>query len=277
MLTETQRPTQPTTKSHSKGIHGKIVFLSPRGGTGKSTLIANLALSLTRQGQRVGIADLDLKNPSQAQIFGVDHECPKLDSLLLDEASITKCATDLSLHLKTKTEGPYLLSPNPPLDDELSIYERGYSVNSLAQGLTAMQRAYKLDYLLIDTASGLDKDALVSMLTADHAIIHIRPDRQNLSGTTTILKILQKLGYTQNSKTASIIINNIKPTGNPERTIRQLKRLCPCKILEAIPLYVCSNLEAADKPITLREPTHPYSTRITQIANKLLNQTWSLT
>lgn len=60
---------------------GKIIAIgSGKGGVGKSTFTANLALSLKRQGHSVGIIDADIYGPSLPMIFGKRDEKPRSNS-----------------------------------------------------------------------------------------------------------------------------------------------------------------------------------------------------
>jgi ATP-binding protein involved in chromosome partitioning len=60
---------------------GKIIAIgSGKGGVGKSTFTANLALSLRRQGHTVGIIDADIYGPSLPMIFGKRDEKPRSNS-----------------------------------------------------------------------------------------------------------------------------------------------------------------------------------------------------
>jgi ATP-binding protein involved in chromosome partitioning len=53
-----------------------IAVASGKGGVGKSTLAANLAIALARRGRRVGLVDADIHGPSQPRILGSEHERP---------------------------------------------------------------------------------------------------------------------------------------------------------------------------------------------------------
>ena len=55
-------------------IGRKILVLSGKGGVGKSTVAANLALSLTKAGKKVGLLDVDLHGPSIPKILGLDGQ-----------------------------------------------------------------------------------------------------------------------------------------------------------------------------------------------------------
>ncbi len=53
-----------------------IMIASGKGGVGKSTVTANLAIALNAQGKRVGIMDADIYGPSQPRMMGIDGQKP---------------------------------------------------------------------------------------------------------------------------------------------------------------------------------------------------------
>ena len=55
-------------------VRFKIAVASGKGGVGKSTVAANLALALERSGRRVGLMDSDIYGPSQQMMMGIDEK-----------------------------------------------------------------------------------------------------------------------------------------------------------------------------------------------------------
>ncbi|AFH39299.1 Mrp/NBP35 family ATP-binding protein [Thermus thermophilus] len=61
------------------GVKHVVAVASGKGGVGKSTVAANLALALSREGAKVGLLDADLYGPSQAKMFGLEGARLKVD------------------------------------------------------------------------------------------------------------------------------------------------------------------------------------------------------
>ena len=60
-----------------------IAVASGKGGVGKSTVAANLAIALARLGRRVGLVDADIYGPSQPKLLGVEDTRPQAKDKLL--------------------------------------------------------------------------------------------------------------------------------------------------------------------------------------------------
>ena len=65
-----------------------LMVTSSISGEGKSTVAANLAISMALKGKRVVLVDCDLRNPTVGQIFGLEEKFPGLVSILRGESAL---------------------------------------------------------------------------------------------------------------------------------------------------------------------------------------------
>lgn len=81
-------------------MEGKKVLMvtSSISGEGKSTVAANLAISMARKGKRVVLVDCDLRNPTVSQIFDLKEEYPGLVSILRGKSKIQDSLVSVSDH-----------------------------------------------------------------------------------------------------------------------------------------------------------------------------------
>jgi Mrp family chromosome partitioning ATPase len=70
---------EPALKARLQSIRHKVIVLSGKGGVGKSTVAANLALSLAMSGCTVGLLDVDIHGPSIPKLMGLEGQRPILD------------------------------------------------------------------------------------------------------------------------------------------------------------------------------------------------------
>ncbi len=121
-------------------IKNIIAVSSAKGGVGKSTVTANLALALQAEGANVGILDADLYGPSQAKMFGIDNERPDIDG--------EKISPITSHGITVATIANHLNREDTPL-----IW-RGAQLDSALKTLLFNTQWPELDYLLIDMPPG---------------------------------------------------------------------------------------------------------------------------
>ena len=136
-----RRREQQTTTSDITRI---IAIASGKGGVGKSTVTANLAVALRQRGYNVGILDADIYGPSQTKMFGVEGYVPEAER---DEDGNEYIIPAQSLGIKLMSIG-FFIRPTDAL-----MWRGGMAVNALHQ-LLHQTRWGKLDYLLVDLPPG---------------------------------------------------------------------------------------------------------------------------
>lgn len=173
----------------------KIISIhSFRGGTGKSNLIANLAVLIALQGKRVAIIDTDLQSPGIHALFNINDNRKTLNDYLWNRISITETAYDISDYILSRKKGRlYLISASINPEDIAKILSEGYNVSLLNSGFQRLIQELNLDYLFIDTHPGLSRETLLSIAISNLLIIILRPDRQDFQGTDVMLDIARQL------------------------------------------------------------------------------------
>lgn len=136
-----RRKEQQTTTSEINNI---IAIASGKGGVGKSTVTANLAVALRQRGYNVGILDADIYGPSQNKMFGVEGYIPDAER---DEEGNDYIIPAQSLGIKIMSIG-FFIKPTDAL-----MWRGGMATNALHQ-LIHQTRWGKLDYLLVDLPPG---------------------------------------------------------------------------------------------------------------------------
>lgn len=125
------------------GVKNIIAVSSGKGGVGKSTVTANLAIGLAKLGYRVGLLDTDIFGPSMPKMFGVEEERPYAVQV-----------EGRDLIVPVEKYGVKLLSigffVNP---NEATLWRGGMASNALKQLIGEVQWG-DLDYFILDTPPG---------------------------------------------------------------------------------------------------------------------------
>ncbi len=125
------------------GVRHIIAVASGKGGVGKSTVAANLAVALARSGSQVGLIDADIYGPSVPMMFGVIDESPGM---------VEREGKPLIVPLEK--HGIKLLSIGFFVDTDKPLVWRGPMATSALNQLLSDADWGVLDYLIIDLPPG---------------------------------------------------------------------------------------------------------------------------
>ena len=145
MVKEGGQARRPEPKEHTTtgDITKVIAVASGKGGVGKSTVAANLAVTLARMGFRVGLLDADIYGPSQPKMFGVEGYLP--DAVQHEGMDLIVPAD--AMELKLMSIG-FFIRPTDAL-----LWRGAMAVNALKQMIH--QTAWgPLDFLICDLPPG---------------------------------------------------------------------------------------------------------------------------
>ena len=251
---------------------GKIVSIhSFRGGTGKSNITANLAVSVAREGNRVGIVDTDIQSPGIHVLFDVDVEkiAHPLNDYLWGKCSIEETALDVSPILldeegkQAAGVGAVYLIPSSNKTREITrVLREGYDVGTLNDGFQDLIKRLKLDYLFIDTHPGLNEETLLSIAVSDILILILRPDKQDFQGTAVTVEVARKLQVPN----LFLVVNKVLQDFDFEDVKRQVETTYQVPVAALLPLSVDMVRLASGGIFSLKNPGHPISVEIGKIA-----------
>ena len=125
------------------GVRNIITVVSGKGGVGKSTVAANLALALAQGGATVGLMDADIYGPSQHIMFGVRGDRPMM-----------KDVNGKGMIMPIEKFGIKMMSIGLLVDEKQAVVWRGPMVSSAIRQFVTDVDWGELDYLIIDMPPG---------------------------------------------------------------------------------------------------------------------------
>ena len=176
-----RHPTQTQGPQKVPGVDRILAIASGKGGVGKSTVSANLAVALAAEGRRVGLLDADVYGPSQPRMLGVSGRPASPDGktiLPLRNHGVTM----MSIGLMTK-------------EDEAVVWRGPMLMGALQQMLGQVQWG-QLDVLLVDLPPGTGDVQLTLAQKAEltGAVVVSTPQDIALLDARKALNMFSKMG-----------------------------------------------------------------------------------
>lgn len=152
-----QKKEENAIKNSLSKIKHKIFVLSGKGGVGKSSVSANLAASLSKQGYKTGLMDVDVHGPSIAQMLGLTE--------LLD------ISENQMLMPKQVNENLKVVSVQALMQDkDQAIIWRGPAKTGMIRQFVSSVDWGELDFLIIDAPPGTGDEPLTVVQTIPEAL-----------------------------------------------------------------------------------------------------------
>ncbi len=152
------------------GVKNIIAVVSGKGGVGKSTVSANLALALAEGGATVGLMDADIYGPSVPIMFGVRGERPQM-----------KEVNGKGIIVPLQKFGIRLMSIGLLVDEKNAVVWRGPMASSAIRQFVTDVDWGELDYLIIDMPPGTGDIHLTLMQTVPVTGVVIVTTPQNVA------------------------------------------------------------------------------------------------
>jgi septum site-determining protein MinD len=255
---------------------GKIITVhSYKGGTGKTLLSLNLAVTLVKRGKKVCLLDLDFRAPSLSTILKIEKAEGWLNDYLNGTCGIEKVLINLSERFQNKGElFVGLANPATEAIRDISAKDRKWEMRALGRLLTlrnSLLGERGFDYLIFDTSPGLQYSSINAIVGADLVIVATTLDRSDVDGTRRMLNEL----YDLFEKKTEIVLNkaflDVSSKSKREEVQAKFQEIYGAPLLGVIPCF-CDVLRAEGNIVFVQErPEHPLTKILDEIADKIDN------
>lgn len=175
-----RHPTEQAGPQAIPGVRRLVAIGSGKGGVGKSTVSANLAVALAREGWRVGLLDADIYGPSQPRMMGVSKRPASPDGKTI---------------LPPRAHGVTMMSIGLMLAEDEAVIWRGPMLMGALQQLLTQVAWGDLDVLIVDMPPGTGdiQLTLCQRFALDGAIVVSTPQDVALLDARKALRAFQTL------------------------------------------------------------------------------------
>lgn len=226
-----------------------IAVASGKGGVGKSTTAANLALALAREGARVGILDADIYGPSQGVMFGIaEGTRPKVKE--------QKWFVPIEAH------GVEVMSMAFLTDDNTPMVWRGPMVSGALLQLITQTAWNDLDYLVIDMPPGTGdiQLTLAQKVPVSGSVIVTTPQDLALLDAKKGVEMFRKVNIPVLGVVENMAVHICSNCGHAEHLFgegggEKLASQYGVELLASLPLSIVIREQAdSGKPTAIAEP-----------------------
>jgi len=247
------------------GVRNIVAVSSGKGGVGKSTVAVNLAVSLARDGARVGLMDADVYGPNVPQMLGVGASRPQIEGNKL---------------LPLEAYGVRLMSMAVLKPGDEPMIVRGPILHGLVRQFLQDVKWGELDYLIVDMPPGTGdvQLSLAQLVPVQGAVLVTTPQEVAVSDVRRALRMFETvavpvLGVVENMSYFVAPDTGTRYNIFGEGGGRKLADTYGVPFLGAIPLGLDVR-EGGDSgvPVVISHPESAQSIAFRQVAEEVARQ-----
>jgi ATP-binding protein involved in chromosome partitioning len=230
-------------------VKNVIAVASGKGGVGKSTTAANLALALAREGAKVGILDADIYGPSQGIMFGIpDGTRPQV--------------RDQKWFVPLQAHGVEVMSMAFLTDENTPVVWRGPMVSGALIQLITQTAWSDLDYLVVDMPPGTGdiQLTLAQKVPVAGAVIVTTPQDLALLDAKKGVEMFRKVSIPVLGVVENMAVHICSNCGHAEHLFgegggEKLAAQFGVDLLASLPLSMAIRMQSdGGKPTTIADP-----------------------
>ncbi len=233
-----------------------IVFASGKGGTGKTTMVANLGVALAQFGKDVIMIDADITMANLSLILGMEDIPVTLHDVLAGEADMKDAIYEGPAGVKVIPGG---------LSLEKIKKARPERLRSIMKDIGQMA-----DFVLIDAPAGLEMTSVTALLIGKELIVVTNPEISAITDSLKTKLIAEKLGTLPLGAVLNRVTNE-----KTELSQEEIEAILEVPVLAVIPEDPeVKRASAYGVPLVVKNPTSPAAIAIKQLAAKLAGIKW---
>ena len=252
-------------KLNVEGVRNIVAVSSGKGGVGKSTVAVNLAVSLARDGARVGLMDADVYGPNVPMMLGVANERPQINVNKL---------------VPLEAHGIRLMSMAVLKPGDEPMIVRGPILHGLVRQFLQDVQWGELDYLIVDMPPGTGdvQLSLAQLVPVQGAVLVTTPQEVALADVRRALRMFEAvnvpvLGVVENMSYFVAPDTGTRYNIFGEGGGRRLSEEYGVPFLGAIPLGMKVR-EGGDSgvPVVISDPDSPQAESFRRVAEEVARQ-----
>ncbi|MFX1581122.1 MAG: MinD/ParA family protein [Promethearchaeota archaeon] len=263
-----------TQGANRPSLNKAITVHSFKGGTGKSNLSANTALTLARRGWNVVLLDFDFRAPSLNTLFQYNGVEYYINDWLAQRCELPEVLIDLTdqFHSKGRFQVGFT-NPSGQAINEMTMHSldeewQARVLQLVLDGKDLLFERFGINFQIFDTSPGFALSSINAILAADELILVIKMDQLDIVGTQHLIKGVynQTLG-----KRPELIINKVpcsmlQSSEDYSRLKDSLGRKLGIEVVSIIPCF-CEVMENMSQSLFVtKDPNHQFSQSIMQLA-----------
>jgi chromosome partitioning protein len=284
-----------------------IAFHSYKGGTGKTTIAANLSTLLVSKGFNVLLIDMDVYAPSLHVYFNSKPD-RWINNYLLDNLEFADVVYDCTHVIKDfssvtsssssdNKHGVFNVVFSNPKKEEitsLDIQNKNASKSQMLKKMLFLREKtnpdIEYDFIILDTSPGIRHWSINSLAIADIIILSLKMDHIDVEGTKEMASDVYKSFIDYGAK-SYLLLNRIagyctpsklnkETTSKPGRfefnmleqseTMKGLENYLKMDVISTIPCYCDIQFERQEYMTVLKYPNHPFVNDMNDLISKIL-------
>ncbi|MEM2282161.1 MAG: P-loop NTPase [Candidatus Hadarchaeales archaeon] len=235
-----------------KPRRAKIIgFFSCKGGVGKTTMVSNLAISLTKLGKKIVAVDANLGAPNLGLHFGELTPKITIHDVISSELPIQDAILEI--------QGVKLILGSIAFEEEIRLVDLGELLSPLRE---------EFELILLDSAPGVGSEVVMALKACSGMFIVTNPYVPTIASTLKTFRAAEKYRI----PILGVIVNRV--AGEPyELSLKEIRQAMGWPVVGVIPEdKAVTESTAAGIPVVKYKPNSPASKKLRELGGTILER-----